>query len=62
MSLDSTYIPTPQTPNVSDAKVGERRKVTLKELFREYTRANPEVVAACCLGIGFALGWKLRPW
>jgi hypothetical protein len=62
MTLDSTSIPTLQSPTVSNAKTLEKRGVTLKELFREYARENPEVVAACCLGLGFALGWKLRPW
>jgi hypothetical protein len=29
---------------------------------REYARERPEVVALACLGIGFVLGWKLKPW
>jgi len=29
---------------------------------REYTRERPEVVAIACFGIGFVLGWKLKPW
>ncbi len=29
---------------------------------REYVRENPEVAALTCLGIGFILGWKLKPW
>jgi len=29
---------------------------------REYTRERPEVVALTCFGIGFVLGWKLKPW
>lgn len=29
---------------------------------REYAREKPEVVALWCLGIGFMLGWKLKPW
>ena len=32
------------------------------EHFREYAREKPEVVALWCLGIGFVLGWKLKPW
>ena len=27
-----------------------------------YTRERPEVVALACLGVGFILGWKLKPW
>ena len=30
--------------------------------FREYAKAQPETVALWCLGIGFVLGWKLKPW
>ncbi|HMC10995.1 MAG TPA: hypothetical protein VKH44_06880 [Pirellulaceae bacterium] len=29
---------------------------------REYTRERPEIVALTCFGIGFVLGWKLKPW
>ena len=29
---------------------------------REYSRERPEVVAMWCFGIGFVLGWKLKPW
>jgi hypothetical protein len=30
--------------------------------FRRYARERPESVALLCLGIGFVLGWKLKPW
>ena len=30
--------------------------------FREYSRERPEVVALWAFGIGFVLGWKLKPW
>jgi hypothetical protein len=29
---------------------------------REYARERPEIVAMTCFGIGFILGWKLKPW
>ncbi len=32
------------------------------EYLREYTREKPEVVALWCFGIGFVLGWRLKPW
>jgi len=32
------------------------------EHFREYQRERPEIVALWCFGIGFVLGWKLKPW
>ncbi len=35
---------------------------SLVEFARQYTREKPGVVALWCLGIGFVLGWKLKPW
>jgi hypothetical protein len=29
---------------------------------REYARERPEITALTCFGIGFILGWKLKPW
>jgi hypothetical protein len=34
----------------------------LIDYFREYAREKPEVAALWCFGIGFILGWKLKPW
>ena len=32
------------------------------QYLREYAREKPETAALWCLGIGFVLGWKLKPW
>ena len=32
------------------------------ECFQHYAKERPDVVAMYCLGIGFVLGWKLKPW
>jgi hypothetical protein len=32
------------------------------EYAMEYSRANPGYAALCCIGVGFVLGWKLKPW
>ena len=29
---------------------------------REYARQKPDIAALWCFGIGFVLGWKLKPW
>jgi hypothetical protein len=29
---------------------------------QEYARQRPEMVALWCFGIGFVLGWRLKPW
>jgi hypothetical protein len=34
----------------------------LVDYFVAYSRERPEVAALWCLGIGFVLGWKLKPW
>jgi ElaB/YqjD/DUF883 family membrane-anchored ribosome-binding protein len=28
----------------------------------EYARENPTTAALWCFGVGFVLGWKLKPW
>jgi len=34
----------------------------IMDYFKEYARERPEVVALWCFGLGFVLGWKLKPW
>ena len=29
---------------------------------RDYVQQQPEKAALICIGIGFILGWKLKPW
>ncbi|GIX00449.1 MAG: hypothetical protein KatS3mg111_3781 [Pirellulaceae bacterium] len=35
---------------------------TAMAFFEEYARERPEMVALWAFGIGFVLGWKLKPW
>lgn len=30
--------------------------------FTDYAKQRPGVAALWCFGIGFVLGWKLKPW
>ena len=34
----------------------------LVEYAKTYAREKPDVFALWCFGIGFVLGWKLKPW
>ena len=34
----------------------------LVDYLKEYAKEKPEVAALWCFGIGFILGWKLKPW
>ena len=62
MNEEQTY---PATQNDQDIQQpGERLSPSsdLLGYFRQYARERPKAVALWCLGIGFALGWKLKPW
>jgi hypothetical protein len=55
----------PSKSNAHEAQqTGEQCAPTadLMEYIQQYTREKPEMVALWCLGIGFVLGWKLKPW
>jgi hypothetical protein len=51
---------------MSDQDIADKDKLhpvdDLIDYLKEYARERPEIVALCCLGIGFVLGWKLKPW
>jgi hypothetical protein len=32
------------------------------DYLREYAREKPEIAALWCFGLGFVIGWKLKPW
>ena len=58
---------TTQTQNLSRSsqQSGMHQPITADfamELLKEYSRERPEVVAMWAFGIGFVLGWKLKPW
>lgn len=53
----------PATKNGLDTRQSsDRLSSDLIEYFRQYAGKRPEIVALWCLGIGFVLGWKLKPW
>ena len=55
----------PATLNAEDLRQSGERPLTssiVLDCFRQYARERPAVVAFWCLGIGFVLGWKLKPW
>lgn len=32
------------------------------DYIKTYARQKPEVAALWCFGLGFIVGWKLKPW
>lgn len=60
-TADSMTHPQPQMP-VPAGQSDMQPVPDLVDYLREYARQKPEVVAMWCLGVGFVLGWKLKPW
>ena len=51
---------TPRRPAEADAALQPCQD--LVQYAKDYARKQPEMAALWCLGIGFVLGWKLKPW
>jgi hypothetical protein len=53
-------------PMSSSMPQSEERPCDLKtdavDYLTTYARENPGYSALWCLGVGFVLGWKLKPW
>ena len=47
----------PRANELMEGRVGD-----VMESLRDYAKKNPESAALWCFGIGFVLGWKLKPW
>jgi hypothetical protein len=49
---------------VTAEAMAEGKKMTndMIEYITDYARENPGNAALWCLGVGFVLGWKLKPW
>lgn len=42
---------------------GDKQPATdLVDYLKEYAREKPDVAALWCFGVGFVIGWKLKPW
>ncbi len=55
-----------RTGNASTLTAGHADEMKIVDdllvYFKKYAKERPETVALACLGIGFVLGWKLKPW
>lgn len=60
-SSTSTPIRPVETPSGPYGTPGRPAEDLVSHL-RAYARQKPDVAALWCFGIGFVLGWKLRPW
>ncbi len=62
MNEGQTYPTKPNSQNPQQPCDTAAQCSDLVEFARRYTRERPGVVALWCLGVGFVLGWKLKPW
>ena len=49
-------------PRRAESEVQRRPVEDFVQYCKEYAEERPERCALVCLGIGFVLGWKLKPW
>lgn len=65
MSTTTDY---PATKSSAEQSTGSQSSQQLKpsadliDYVSDYAAQKPQVAALWCLGIGFVLGWKLKPW
>lgn len=64
MPSSSTQMPTAKTLERSSFESGMQKHPVddLMTYWKAYAKERPEVCAMWCFGIGFVLGWKLKPW
>jgi hypothetical protein len=48
--------------DIDPVEQGKRMTHDMIEYITDYARENPGTAALCCMGVGFVLGWKLKPW
>ena len=48
-------------PNLPEMQAADLKE-DLVEYLSCYARQNPSHAALFCIGVGFVLGWKLKPW
>lgn len=50
---------------IDRARIDTREKQFCTDIgnyLQSYARERPEIAALWCFGIGFVLGWRLKPW
>lgn len=65
----STQTTSPTSHTVADSQSQVQQPDDLKAVadqvaktFKHYAHERPEVVAYWCFGLGFLVGWKVKPW
>jgi len=61
MNTGAAYQTTPNSQSVRGSCEALKPGSDLVHYLRQYAREKPGI-AIWCFGIGFVLGWKLKPW
>ena len=64
-SVSQNHLSAEQTISGAAGEMSMSDKHPMDDLycyFVDYARERPEVCALWALGIGFVLGWRLKPW
>ena len=62
MDTETSYQPKTYAPSPSQPAGSLTPTEDAIDYLRAYARQQPEKAAMWCLGVGFVLGWKLKPW
>jgi hypothetical protein len=64
MAATTSNRTTKDRPRESNQRAESPQEIThdLANCLIEYAKKNPGYAALGCIGIGFVLGWKLKPW
>ncbi len=62
MNEEQTCPTKPKTQETQQPGETLAQHTDLADFARQYAREKPGVVALWFLGVGFVLGWKLKPW
>ena len=65
MSQSRVWSPTFDTPATTRSEATDQLGEFLEDKLRgveDYARANPWSFGMWMVGVGFVLGWKLKPW
>ncbi|MBI1348226.1 hypothetical protein GC163_18280 [bacterium] len=60
--MSTSTVPYPQKLSTAECGAELHPAQDLVEYATAYAQQKPLAVAWLCFGVGFVLGWKLKPW
>lgn len=60
--MPNTSLPPSKIATVGEDRPSGDRSKDLMYFLKAYAENNPAAAALWCFGVGFVLGWRLKPW